>query len=123
MQDRWKVDNPFARGVDERRLRRMDIENQTEFVHELVRRLSAIGAPILAGTDSGVEGLFPGKSIHLELYELVSAGLTPQQAITAATSTPGKFFEQYVPRSEKLGQIKKGYVADLVLLDANPQKT
>ena len=36
MQARWRVDNPLTREGSERELRRQDIENQLEFVRELV---------------------------------------------------------------------------------------
>ena len=120
LQARWRVDNPLARTGGQRALRRKDIDNQVEFDRELVARLNARGVPILAGTDAGVEGLFPGRAIHLELRELVAAGLTPADALKAATSTPGWFFRQYVPRSRNLGRIEKGFAADLLLLDADP---
>jgi len=120
LQARWRVDNPLARTGGERELRRKDTDNQIEFDRELVARLNARGVPILAGTDAGVEGLFPGRAIHLELRELVVAGLTPYEALKSATSTPGWFFRKYVPRSRNMGRIEKGFVADLILLDANP---
>jgi hypothetical protein len=119
MQARWRVDNPLARG-DQRELRRQDIENQLAFDRELIARLNARGVPILAGTDSGVEGLFPGKSLHLELRELVIAGLSGADALRAATSTPGRFLRTHVPRARDLGQVRPGFAADLVLLDADP---
>ena len=120
MQARWRVDNPNAREGGERELRRQAIENEVDFDRELVARLSARGVPVLAGTDAGVEGLFPGRAIHLELRELVTAGLTPGQALATATSTPGRFFRRHVPRSRDLGRVEEGFVADLILLDADP---
>lgn len=118
MQARWRIDNPPRRQL--RRERRRDIDSQVEFVHELVTRLNARDVPLLAGTDAGVEGLFPGRAIHLELRELIAAGLTAADALKAATATPGWFLRKYVPRSKDLGSIKQGYVADLILLDADP---
>jgi imidazolonepropionase-like amidohydrolase len=99
---------------------RQDIENQLEFVRELVRRLNDRGVPVLAGTDSGVEGLFPGKALHRELGELVTAGLSPADALRTATSTPGRFLAEHVLRSPELGRIEEGFAADLILLDADP---
>ncbi|MDX1396831.1 MAG: amidohydrolase family protein [Gemmatimonadota bacterium] len=120
MRARWQVDNPNARVGGERELRRRAVENQVEFDRELVARLSARGVPVLAGTDAGVEGLFPGRAIHLELRELVTAGLTPEEALATATSTPGRFFRRHVPRSRDLGRVEEGFVADLILVDADP---
>jgi hypothetical protein len=118
MRARWRVDNPPNREL--RKERRRDIDNQAEFLRELVARLNARGVPLLAGTDAGVEGLFPGRAIHLELGELVAAGLTPKDALKAATATPGRFLRKYVPASRDLGSIRLGYAADLILLDADP---
>lgn len=119
LKERWYRDNPLQRG-EEREIRRKDIDNQYEFNQELVKRLNAAGVPIIAGTDAGVEGLFPGKSIHLELAELVDAGLTPFDALRTATSTPGQFLRKHVKRSRPMGHIEPGFAADLILLEANP---
>ena len=71
---------------------------------------------ILAGSDTPNPYVFPGFSLHDELALLVEAGLTPMQALRAATSNPAKFLGM----SDSLGTIEKGKLADLVLLDANP---
>ncbi len=113
-----RIDNPLNRAL--RRERRKDIDNQVEFDRELVARLNARGVPLLAGTDAGVEGLFPDMAMHVELRELVAAGLNPADALRSATSTPGWFFRKYVPRSRDIGRIEEGFVADLILLDADP---
>lgn len=119
LQARWRRDNPIARGAS-RPVRRQDIDKQKPFNYELIKALNKAGVPILAGTDMGVEGIFPGRSIHKELLELVAAGLSTLDALKTATSTPGQFFRKYVPRSPDLGHMKVGYTADLLLLNANP---
>jgi tetratricopeptide (TPR) repeat protein len=58
----------------------------------------------------------PGFSLHDELGLLVKAGLTPMQALQAATSNPARF----LGTEKDFGTIEEGKVADLVLLDANP---
>jgi imidazolonepropionase-like amidohydrolase len=73
------------------------------------------GVPVLAGTDAGNAGTQYGASLHHELAALVDAGLTPREALLAATSAPAKAF-----RLGRRGQIAKGYKADLVLVDGNP---
>lgn len=67
------------------------------------------------GTDSGPSARFPGYFAHWELELMVQAGLTPLQAITAATGTNAKF----LPANEA-GTIVKGKWADLLVLDRNP---
>ncbi len=118
MRERWHSDNPSHREL--RAERRRDIDNQVDFVRELIVRLHSRGVPILAGTDAGVEGLFPGRALHLELRELVDAGLAPMAALRATTVVPARFLAQYAPRSEGMGLIEVGASADLVVLDANP---
>lgn len=88
-------------------------------LRKLTLALSQGGVPLLAGTDSPAD-LIPGTSMDDELDQLVAAGLTPFQALSAATSTPGKFMRQFVPESEEFGTIIPGQSADLILLGANP---
>ena len=68
------------------------------------------------GTDDANPYSFVGFGLHDELARLVEAGLTPMQALQAATLNPAKFFNKL----DSLGTIEKGKLADLVLLDANP---
>lgn len=82
----------------------------------LVGKMQRAGVGILAGTDTANPYVLPGFSLHDELALLVEAGLTPIQALQAATFNAAKFFNQ----SDSLGTIEKGKLADLVLLDANP---
>ncbi|MCA1856939.1 CIA30 family protein [Massilia oculi] len=73
------------------------------------------GVPVLAGTDAGNPGTQYGISMHRELAALVEAGLSPAQALAAATSAPAKAF-----RLGQRGRIGKGYKADLLLVEGNP---
>ena len=84
---------------------------------DTVRQLQAAGVPILAGTDAPNPGTTHGASIHRELELLVKAGLTPEQALAAATSVPAHFFHL-----NDRGRIAPGLRADLVLVGGNPQK-
>lgn len=85
---------------------------------EATRILHKGGVPILAGTD--VDNLFsmPGFSLHDELALMVQAGLSPLEALRTATHTPARYLE----RETEMGAIRVGFVADMVLLDANPVK-
>lgn len=82
----------------------------------LVGQMQRAGIGILAGTDDGNPYVFPGFSLHDELALLVGAGLTPMQALQAATLNPAKFLNKL----NSLGTVEEGKLADLVLLDANP---
>jgi len=82
---------------------------------KVVRRFSDGGVRLLAGTDAACEGGLPGHSLHGELRELVAAGLSPAEALRAATLEPAR----YLGRNDE-GEVLPGYRANLLLLDANP---
>ena len=72
--------------------------------------------PVLSGTDVGSAGIVPGASLHDELLLLVEAGLSPAEALRTATLNPATF----LGIADSFGKVDSGYVADLVLLEANP---
>jgi imidazolonepropionase-like amidohydrolase len=78
-------------------------------------RLRAAGVPLVAGTDAINPGTAHGASIHHELELLVAAGLTPAEALAAATSVPAALFGL-----QDRGQIAPGRRADLVLVEGDP---
>ena len=92
----------------------MSVRNYFSF--ERTRELKDAGVRLLAGTDTPQPFVFPGFSLHDELSLLVKAGLTPLEALQAATINPAEFFGM----QGALGAVEKGMTADLVLLDANP---
>jgi imidazolonepropionase-like amidohydrolase len=100
----WSTD-PFA-----------DREKFFQAELKMVGEMNRAGVPILAGTDTaaGVR-VYPGFSLHEELELLVQAGLTPMEALQAATRNAGRYLEL-----GDTGTIEKGKRADLILLDANP---
>ncbi|MEU0156073.1 amidohydrolase family protein [Micromonospora fulviviridis] len=63
-------------------------------------------------------GLAHGASVHHELQYLVEAGLTPVEALRAATSTPARRFGL-----ADRGRIAAGLRADLLLVDGDPTTT
>jgi imidazolonepropionase-like amidohydrolase len=79
------------------------------------KRLVDAGIPYAAGTDSGPPGRFPGFFEHWELQLMVEAGLTPAQAIDAATRRAAMFLG-----AEDLGTLEPTKWADFVVLDGNP---
>jgi imidazolonepropionase-like amidohydrolase len=94
--------------IDWRQVYRGELRNAAE--------MHRAGVPLLAGTDIGAPLLVPGFSLHDELALLVrDAGMTPLQALQAATLTPAR-----VMGADSLGTVEAGRLADLVLLDADP---
>jgi imidazolonepropionase-like amidohydrolase len=84
---------------------------------EVVGAMQRAGVKLMAGSDCGVNPLlFPGWGVHDEMALLVKAGLTPMQALQAATKNPTTF----LGLNNALGTVEKGKIADLVLLGANP---
>ena len=83
---------------------------------EMVGRMHAQGVPIGAGTDTPIGRALPGYSLHTELERLVDAGLSPLEAIEAATVRPAEFLRL----SDEMGAVSPGRRADLVMLEANP---
>ncbi len=81
---------------------------------ENIRRMKAAGVRILAGTDAPNLGSH-GVSLHGELRLLTQAGLSPGEAITAATLAPAQAF-----KLSDRGRIAPGTRADLVLVEGNP---
>lgn len=85
-----------------------------------VARLRAAGVTILAGSDSPASGLFAGVALHLELGKLVEAGMTPGEALRAATVDNARFLAG--PEAD-FGEIAPGKRADLLLVDGDPVST
>lgn len=111
----WRADAPVpaARAPnDSSAPRPAPLADVAPYVRELVRA----GVGLLAGTDLPNFYTFPGFDLHAELALLVQAGLTPLQALQAATLNPARFLHA----TDSLGAVAPGKLADLVLLDANP---
>jgi len=87
-----------------------------EISRQIVKTLHAAGVRILAGTDAPMPLVYPGFALHKELELLVEAGLSPVDALRAATIWPAEF----LGLSDSNGSIAVGKRADLLLLDANP---
>jgi imidazolonepropionase-like amidohydrolase len=90
--------------------------SQTELFNIQARNLKRINAAHAAvigfGTDSGVS---IGWTAHAELADMVAAGMTPAEVLTAATRTSAEIL-----RLKQLGTIAAGKSADFIVLDANP---
>ena len=102
--------------------RSMDVypQGKLEDVFATVRALRDAGVDILAGCDVSeplpiLGGLAHGASLHRELQLLVDAGLTPTEALRAATGTPARRFGL-----DDRGRIAPGARADLLLVKGDP---
>ena len=81
-----------------------------------VKKVFDAGIPVVLGTDTGFEGVLIGVATQIELELLVEAGLTPSEALSAATINAARM----IGREKDLGTIESGKLADLVILDADP---
>ncbi|TDF37588.1 hypothetical protein EYS14_15715 [Alteromonadaceae bacterium M269] len=81
---------------------------------ENIKKIHSAGIKVVAGTDD--TGHFTGEELHRELEQLVDAGLTPLEAITAATYHAAKLLDQ----DDQWGVIKVGTRADLLIINGRP---
>lgn len=99
-------------------------QGKVEDVLASVKALHDAGVDLMVGTDSAplplpfLGGVVHGASVHQELHYLVQAGLSPVQALRAATLTPARRFGL-----EDRGRIAEGLRADLLLVDGDPTTT
>jgi imidazolonepropionase-like amidohydrolase len=114
----WRYSNPT---------RRVDVAEFAEreraaypFVQHLTLALQKEGVRLLLGTNASDAGLFPGRSTHLELSELVEVGLTPYEALSTGTRNAVGFIKEHVDPTARFGTVAVGQRADLLLLPGNP---
>jgi imidazolonepropionase-like amidohydrolase/glyoxylase-like metal-dependent hydrolase (beta-lactamase superfamily II) len=109
-RERYWAEPTKVERTDARRRRYVDVRNR------LVKAISDSGGRILAGSDTPEWFHAYGWGLHRELQALVKAGLTPYQALVAATRNPAEFLNQ----TNEWGTLEVGKRADFVLLTANP---
>ncbi|HYG40859.1 MAG TPA: amidohydrolase family protein [Cytophagales bacterium] len=80
---------------------------------EISGKAAKYGVKVLAGSDLPE---LPGSSLHEELIELSTAGLPAYEVLRTTTLYPA----MYYGRSDRYGSVKKGKVADLIILSKNP---
>lgn len=93
------------------------IETSAPTVEGNIAAFHKAGVPILAGSDAPNPGTWMGVSLHRELELLVKSGLTPVEALIAATSAPADAY-----RIAGHGRIARGAAADLLLVDGDPTR-
>lgn len=90
--------------------------HHADWMFKTTKELNDAGVKLMAGTDTPIFFLTPGYSLHEELALLVKSGLSPMEALDAATFQPAAYFKI----DDKLGSIDENKIADLLLLNANP---
>lgn len=89
---------------------------QYAVLEKLTKAFRDADVRLLVGTDAMNPSVVPGFSVHDELRDLVAAGLTPYEALRAATANAAEFLKA----AGEFGIVAKGKRADLILLDGNP---
>ena len=112
VEDNWR-ENAAARADSEITPFRVQ---QSEWLLNMAGKIHRAGIEMMAGTDTPIGLLTPGKSLHRELLLLVEAGLTPMEALKTATLNPARYFGM----DDELGTIEEGMWADLIMLNSNP---
>jgi len=111
---RWAERRRAAASASPRAVDRM--RKGWEHLLALVDRFHRAGGSVLAGTDCPNVSIVSGYSLHRELELLVRAGLSPMDALLAATRRAAERLD----RAGEFGTIAPGLSADLVLLGADP---
>ena len=110
-QTRWeRIIEQEPPGIEQVAIRRWEVSR------DIVRAMSDARVRILAGTDAPMPLVYPGSSLHKEMELLVESGLSPADALRAATIWSAEF----LGLSDNSGSVAVGKRADLLLLDGNP---
>ena len=87
----------------------------------IVAALRRARVRLLVGSDAGIGPVAPGAGLHCELATLVTAGMSPGEALAAATRDVGEFARLHLAERVPFGVVRVGASADLVLLAADPR--
>ncbi|MFP4004790.1 MAG: amidohydrolase family protein, partial [Alphaproteobacteria bacterium] len=96
--------------------------HRLEYVKVLIKVLHEEGVPLLAGSDALAAGVFPQSALFAEFRLLEEAGLTPEEALAAATVRGGEFIRTHIDPKARLGVIAPGARADLLLVAEDPRR-
>jgi imidazolonepropionase-like amidohydrolase len=96
--------------------RRDYVRNCAWHKESLDAQLYKLGAKFLAASIAPSYGIMPGSGLHLEVFLLHRTGLTPREALAAATTNYADLYGW-----KDVGRIEPGRLADIVILDADPR--
>lgn len=100
-----------------------NLARKLAFLRRLVKAMADADVELVTGTDAPtIPGMAPGFSLHDNLDELETSGLTRFQALTAATRAAGAFINR-TKGGDPFGVVAPGYRADLILSENNPLAT
>jgi imidazolonepropionase-like amidohydrolase len=91
-------------------------ERARDAMYETVRRARRAGVTIVNGSDAAMPGVRHGEGGAYEMAQLVAAGLSPMEAVIAATSAAARCLGM----EGEIGTVEAGKLADLILVDGDP---
>ncbi|MEL6676766.1 MAG: amidohydrolase family protein [Bacteroidota bacterium] len=119
--DVWEKDRLLTytpRSIVDARSRRREMIPDEEWEMGFIQNSAGCKALVDAGgkVQLGAHGQLQGLGVHWELWMLEMGGMTPMEALRAATQHGA----DYIGMGDELGSLEKGKLADLVILDKNP---
>ncbi|AVO33588.1 metal-dependent hydrolase family protein [Ottowia oryzae] len=115
----WLVNtlyNAAEFGVTEEIATKMGYKRELEVAAESLSKMHKRGIRVLPGGDYGFAWMPHGTNARDLEYLVKYVGMTPKEALVAATRYGGELMQ----RPHELGQVKEGFLADIVLVDGNP---
>src|SRR5690606_16077976 len=103
-------------GITEETATKMGYKRELEVASETLTKMHKRGIRILPGGDYGFAWMPHGTNARDLEYFVKYIGMTPKEALLSATKLGGEL----MMRPDEIGQIKEGYLADLLLIDGNP---
>ncbi len=109
-------DNPEITGISKQQAKQMGYEQEIETAAETMKAMLKRGIRVLPGGDYGFAWSPHGRNAKDLEYHVKLLGMTPMEAIVSCTKWGG----QIMMRGKELGEIREGYLADLLLVDGDP---
>jgi imidazolonepropionase-like amidohydrolase len=114
VHDEWNPDSSYLSFFPVDKLAAVEASHDERLL--MTRALHKTGARLLLGTDCGNPFVLAGFSVHEELSNLVTAGLTPYEALLTGTRSAAEF----VGASGEFGVVAVGARADLIMTQGSP---
>jgi imidazolonepropionase-like amidohydrolase len=103
-------------GINRQKAIEMGYEEELEAVEKSLREMHKRGVRVLPGGDYGFAWARHGENAKDLQYLVKYAGMTPMEALLSATKHGGAIMKL----GDELGQVKEGFLADLLLVDGDP---
>jgi imidazolonepropionase-like amidohydrolase len=115
----WLINTSYHAGewgISPEAARQMGYHRELEVACETLKKMHRRGIRVLPGGDYGFAWIKHGTNARDLEYFVKYLGFTPMEAIQAATRRGG----EVMLRGGELGQVREGFLADLLLVDGDP---